>query len=142
MDGGGRPSRWTKFVHDGLTQQNRLVIFQKHTNSHTMQSILNLYLIYNAFLSGFYNRHRRQHEIDQKTNEILNSMIVLAHKEPTPDHPIFKTLSTIFRQSIEEDIKVRFFGISSKIGFTRDYFRNDQRQCLKGVKKLLVPVEK
>ena len=63
------------------------------------------------FNSGFYNRHRRQHEIDQKTNEMLNSMFVLAHKEPTPDHPIFKTLSTIFRQSIEEDIKVSRLGI-------------------------------
>ena len=62
--------------------------------------------IIHEFDRGFYNRHRRQHEIDQKTNEILNSMIVLAHKEPTPDHPIFKTLSTIFRTSIEEDIKV------------------------------------
>ena len=72
-----------------------------------------IWLIYN-FHSGFYNRHRRQHEIDQKTNEMLNSMFVLAHKEPTPDHPIFETLSTIFRQSIEENIKVRLHRISSR----------------------------
>merc|ERR1712131_464831 len=63
---------------------------------------------------GFYNRHRRQHEIDQKTNEILNSMFVLAHKEPTPDHPIFKTLSAIFKKTIEEDIKKRSEAVGSE----------------------------
>ena len=38
---------------------------------------------------------------------MLNSMFVLANKEPTPDHPIFKTLSAIFKKTIEEDIKVK-----------------------------------
>ena len=76
------------------------------------------------FHRGFYNRHRRQHEVDQKTNEMLNSMFVLAHKEPTPDHPIFKTLSAIFKKSIEEDIKVIL--TETKI-LTKKYFRKDPR---------------